>query len=91
MKQTHVKKGDLHGITVVVDTFGSEVFIGRYFEKRDEGLLLLDVDKHTEGKNGQSKNNFIEMAARNGQWKSFDKIIVPHSSVKSVNRLLDFV
>ena len=91
MNQTHIKKGHLHGITVVVDTFGPSVFIGRYFEERTEGLLLLDADEYIEGKNGQTKNEFINGAAKNGQWKSLDKVIVPHSSVKSLNRLLDFV
>ena len=91
MNQAHIDKGTLHGITVVVDTFGPAVFIGRYFEDRTEGILLLDADEHTEGAKGQTKDEFIITAAKQGQWKSLSKVIVPHTSVKSINRLIDFV
>ena len=90
MNQVHVNKGPLHGITVVVDTFGPAIFVGRYFEERSDGLLLLDADKHVEKKKSQTKHEFITTTAKNGQWKSLDRVIVPHTSIKSVDRLINF-
>ena len=65
----HAAKGDLHGITVVVDTTGAELYIGRFFEQRGDGIVLLDVARHSDGANGVSKEQYVQTAARFGQWK----------------------
>ena len=85
----HADKGDLHGITVVVDTAGAEVYIGRYFEQRRDGIVLLDVARHRDGENGVSKQQYVETAARYGQWKEFGQVVVPLPEVRSVTRLAD--
>jgi hypothetical protein len=83
----HADKGDLHGITVVVDTTGAELYIGRFFEQRDDGIVLLDVARHRDGANGVSKSKYVETAARFGQWKEFEQVVVPLPEVRSVSRL----
>ena len=85
----HADKGDLHGITVVVDTTGAELYIGRYFEQREEGIVLLDVARHRDGANGVSKQQYVETAARYGQWKEYPQVVVPLPDVCSVTRLAD--
>ena len=85
----HADKGDLHGITVVVDTTGTELYIGRFFEQRSEGILLLDVARHTDGAGGVSKQQYLRTAARYGQWKERDQVMVPLSKIRSVTRLAD--
>jgi hypothetical protein len=42
----HSDKGELHGITVVVDTKDAVVYIGRCWEMNDQEIVLLDVDEH---------------------------------------------
>lgn len=85
----HRHLGELHGITVVVDTDGP-VYVGRFFEERDDGsLLLLDADCHEEGADGISKVEYLSRAARYGVWKRFPSVSVPRSGVTSVRRLAD--
>jgi len=84
----HRHLGELHGITVVVDTAGP-VYVGRFFEERDGALLLLDVASHSEGSSGLSKAAYLSRAAEYGVWKQYPSVSVPRSSVTSVRRLAD--
>jgi len=83
----HSDKGELHGITVVVDTVKPVVYIGRCWEIDDDQIILLDADEHEDGRDGRSKQEFINQAARVGVWKRHDRIVVPRSIVKSITRL----
>ena len=85
----HQGKGELHGITVVVDTHGSRVFIGRCDTITPEGVILLDVDVHDEAEGGKTKAEYVAQAARVGQWKKHDRVVVPTAEVASVERLAD--
>ena len=85
----HDDKHELHGITVVVDTVGPEIFIGRCDDVDPRGVLLLDVDVHRDGDEGRSKSDYVERAAQFGVWKKFDRILVPADQVASVRRLGD--
>jgi len=84
----HQHLGELHGITVVVDTDGP-VYVGRFFEEREGALLLLDAAAHSEGEEGVSKEKFLAKASKFGVWKQFKSISVLRSSVKTVTRLAE--
>ena len=83
----HDDKHELHGITVVVDTVGDEIYIGRCDDMTDQGILLLDVDVHKEGDGGKTKEEYVERAARFGIWKKHQRLVVPGPAVASVRRL----
>ena len=83
----HQDKSALHGITVVVDTHGPKVFVGRCDDEDDEQIMLLDADMHEDGQNGKSKAQYIERAAKFGVWKKLDHVSIPRSDVASVTRL----
>lgn len=83
----HNDKSELHGITVVVDTNGPKVYVGRCDDMDDEKVILLDVDVHEDGQNGRSKQQYVERAAKFGVWKKHDRIILPRAEVSSVRRL----
>jgi hypothetical protein len=85
----HQDKHALHGITVVVDTTGPRVFIGRCDDMDDRGVILLDADEHQDGAGGRSKQDYIAQAAQYGVWKKHDRIVVPRAEVASVTRLGD--
>jgi hypothetical protein len=85
----HSDKGELHGITVVVDTVDASVYIGRCWEMNDREIVLLDADEHEDGMDGRSKEEFIRQAAKIGIWKKHDRLVVPRSQVASVVRLGD--
>jgi hypothetical protein len=88
----HSGKGDLHGITVVVDTRGPKVFVGRCDTVLAEGVVLLDGDVHDESApdaagRKRTKAEYLRDAARFGVWKRYDRHLVPAGEVTSVTRL----
>ena len=85
----HHDKHELHGITVVVDTPGAAVWVGRCDDIDDEGVILLDADVHRDGEAGKTKQQYLEQVARYGIWKKHDRVVVPRSEVASVVRLGD--
>ena len=85
----HDNLGELHGITVVVDTHGPEVYVGRCHEHNDQKIIMHDVDVHRDGDKGVSKQAYIEQAAKWGVFKKFDHYIVPGDQIASVTRLGD--
>lgn len=85
----HHDRGELHGITVVVDTHGPQVFVGRCDTVTPQGVLLLDGDAHRETPDGATKDAWVRQAARVGVWKTFDRVLVPAADVRSIRRLRD--
>ncbi len=85
----HQDKSELHGITVVVDTDGPEIFVGRCDDMDGEKVILLDVDVHRDGDGGQSKEEYVLKAARLGIWKKHDHLVIDRARVTSVKRLGD--
>ena len=83
----HQGKSELHGITVVVDTTGQEIFIGRCDDVDDRGVFLNDVDVHRDGEGGRSKEDYVQRAARFGVWKKHDRLLIPKERVASIRRL----
>ena len=83
----HHDKSELHGITVVVDTKGPKVFVGRCDDMDDSNVILLDADEHEDGKGGKSKQQYVERAAKFGVWKKHDRLVIPRGDVSSVQRL----
>lgn len=82
----HQNKGDLHGITVVVDTDGDEVFVGRCDEVTPEGVVLLDADVHRDG-DGASRSEWLDRAASYGVWAKHPRLTVPRERVATIRRL----
>jgi len=83
----HQNKHELHGITVVVDTKGADVLIGRCDDMDDEKIILVDVDVHAEGDGGKTKQQYIEHAVKFGIWKKHDHLVVPLEHVATVKPL----
>ncbi|MEM7356500.1 MAG: hypothetical protein AAF657_37135 [Acidobacteriota bacterium] len=83
----HQNKHELHGITVVVDTEGPEIFVGRCDDMDEEKVILLDVDVHRDGDDGRSKEDYVQSAAKFGTWKKHNHLVIDRSKVTSVRRL----
>ena len=83
----HDDKGELHGITVVVETTGDAVYVGRCDTRTAKGIVLLDADEHREGDGGRSNHEYIERASQWGVFKKFDRIAIPEAEIASVRRL----
>lgn len=85
----HHDKHELHGITVAVDTDGEEIFVGRCDDMKDDKVILLDVDVHRDGENGQSKEDYLKKAAMFGVFPKHRHLVVDRARVTSVRRLGD--
>ncbi len=83
----HRGRSELHGITVVVDTTGPEIFIGRCDDVDDRGVFLNDVDVHRDGEGGRSKEDYVQRAAQFGVWKKHNRLLIPKEKVASIRRL----
>lgn len=80
----HDDKGELHGITVIVETDGPEVFVGRFDEQTERGVILLDADTHQEGEDGRSNEEYLQGAAEYGVWKKYDRLVIAQGKVKRI-------
>jgi len=83
----HQHKSELHGITVVVDTGGPEIYVGRCDDMDDERVILLDADVHRDGDGGKSKEAWVGKAATFGVWPRHKRLVVDRRAVTSVRRL----
>jgi hypothetical protein len=85
----HQGKSALHGITVVVDTAGPDIFVGRCDDEDEEAVILLDADVHRDGDDGRTKADYVDRAARFGVWKKHDRVVIPRGQVTSLRPLGD--
>jgi hypothetical protein len=83
----HDGLGELHGITVVVETNGSRTAVGRCHELNEAGIVLLDADVHDARDGGVCKAAFLEKAARFGVWARAPKLVLPRAEIASVRPL----
>ena len=79
----------LHGLTVVVETTGPRLYIGRFDVEDDRGVLLRDVDVRDLAEDG-AKDAHIAKTAKFGVFKNTDQIWVPGPDIVSVRRLSEF-
>ena len=85
----HDGKGDLHGITVVVDTDGPEVWAGRCDTMQDGHIVLLGADRHQVDDGSTSKDEWVRRAAMVGVHPVHDRVVLPLDRVTSVRKLGD--
>lgn len=81
----HDDRGELHGITVVVDT-GGELWVGRCDIADDLQVVLRDADVHL-GEDPAGREAYLRKAADFGVWNKHDVIAIPRARVRSVRRL----
>ena len=86
----HDNMGELHGITVVVDTEGSRIAIGRRHEMNAVEIVLMDADIHEEAPGASTKKDFIQRAAQVGVWARHRRLVMPMQGVVSVTPLGQF-
>jgi hypothetical protein len=85
----HASKHELHGITVVVETDGAELFVGRCDDIDGEGVHLKDADRHVDGEGAVPREEFLARARRFGVWPNHRMLTVPGERVRRVVRLVE--
>jgi hypothetical protein len=83
----HQGKHALHGITVVVDTTGGELWVGRCDDIDEARVILLDADLHRDGDGGPSRDEWVARAADLGVWPRHRRVVLERALVTSVRRL----
>ena len=79
----------MHGITVVVETAGGELWVGRCDDEDGERVILLDADVHREGETEGSRDEWLSNADRFGVWPRHPRVVIPRGRVESLERLGD--
>ena len=83
----HQDRGELHGMTVVIETSDTRVYVGRYDQEQDGLIVVKDVDIFEEGQG--SKEEYLKRAAQFGVWKKHDRLTIPKADVVSIKRLAE--
>jgi hypothetical protein len=86
----HPGHSELHGVTVVVETTGETMYIGRYHEQTPAGVLLHDVSEYRPSAEGPTPREFIERALKYGVRAQREHIVVPSPEVRSITRLREW-
>ena len=83
----HSDKGALHGITVVVRTTGNAVYVGRCDTQTPHGIYLNDADRHEDGHDGKSIDEYLAQAKQWGHWPKLQGVEIPTAEITSVQRM----
>jgi len=83
----HDDKGELHGITVVVQMRGPRVYVGRCDQQTADGIHLMDVDHHDDGQDGRSTAEYLLRAHKFGVFAKEPKLFVANDEIEAVYRL----
>jgi len=85
----HESKHALHGITVVVETDGAELWIGRCDDIVAQGVILKDADVHRDGESERPRAEWLERAKRFGVHPHHRNAVVDAARVVAVRRLAE--
>lgn len=83
----HHDRSPLHGITVVVETTGDELWVGRCDDEDGERVILLDADVHRDGEAEVGREDWLGKATRFGVWPNHRRVVLPRRNVTSLRRL----
>jgi hypothetical protein len=80
----------LHGLTVVVDTHGDRVYVGRYDFEDEAGVLLRDADVR-DLDDSTTKEAYLAKTAKFGVFKNQSEVRVARNEIASVRRLSEIM
>lgn len=83
----HPGHSELHGLTVVLETTGETVYIGRYHEETPQGILLHDVAEHSDP---ASRAEFLGRTLKFGVRATHPHLVVPVGTVRRITRLVEW-
>lgn len=83
----HPGHSELHGITVVLETTGDAVYVGRYHEETPKGILLHDVAEHRDR---GTRGEFLQRTLKFGVRADHRHLVVPVGEVQRLVRLVEW-
>lgn len=85
----HQHRGELHGITVVVETTDGRLAVGRCNTADDVAVALWDADLAPADDPPGTRSKWLERAAQFGIWARHPTIVIPRADVVSLRRLTE--
>jgi hypothetical protein len=86
----HQDRHELHGITVVLETHSSKVYVGRFDSQDERGVHMHDVGVY-DAAAGASKADFLRRCDKFGIMPQHKDLLVPTAEVSAIERLVDAV
>ena len=83
----HPGHHDLHGITVVLETTGDEIYVGRFDSQDETGVHLIGVSIYTPRENAATKAEFLAHTAKFGVRVDRPHLVVPTPVVSAITPL----
>ena len=85
----HHDKGELHGITVVVDTKAEELWVGRCDTVTEAHVVLLGADHRAAGDTAPGRDDWLRRAAMVGVHPNHVRVVLPLTEVESIRKQSD--
>ncbi|MGA1202459.1 MAG: hypothetical protein ACYTGJ_05000 [Planctomycetota bacterium] len=83
----HDDLGELHGITIVLDTVDTRTIIGRCHEENDVHVVLHDADIHDSASDDAPVEEYLSRAVKFGHWARHSTLVIPREQVTTIRRL----
>ena len=85
----HQDRHELHGITVVLETHDSKVYVGRFDSQDERGVHMHDVGVYDADGAATSKADFLRRCDKFGIRPQHKDLLVPAAEVSAIERLVD--
>ncbi len=83
----HHDRGELHGITVLVDTGGPETWVGRCDTIEGGHIVLLGAERHSTEEDALDRRAFLRRVSMAGPFPNFDRVVLPLGEAARVQPL----
>ena len=85
----HPGHEELHGVTVVVNGSSGLAWVGRYHERTDRGILLLDVSIHDPAHATVTRDAWLDRLRKFGVKVDLKHVVIPDAESALVRKLSD--
>jgi uncharacterized alpha-E superfamily protein len=83
----HPGHEELHGVTVVVRGRSGRSWVGRYHERTERGILLLDVAIHDPATAPVDRDSWLERLRKFGIKVDSKHVVIPESEATQIELL----
>ena len=85
----HPGHEELHGVTVVVEGASGLAWVGRYHEKNERGVVMLDVALHDPASATLPRGAWLERVRKFGIKVDAKHLVIPFAEIGSIRRLAE--
>lgn len=82
----HPGHEELHGVTVVLEGRSGRLYVGRYHERVESGVLLHDAGVHDPA-SGMTRDDYLRKTLKFGVKAEHKALVVPNDEVGQIRKL----